>query len=312
MHTHTNRITTHIARANHEPQAAETRPHPHAEPREASDLPHHPDSPETQAPLSPLLTNILDDYLDGDLSLLNIAERNNISLRRLLAILETPEVTALLDNLTAAAQRHARRLVAIARPAAIARLRTIAAEEPDATPLTARQNETARKAAAHLERLSRPKGHPATRQTPCATAVPAAPPEAKPDPPCATGGSPANAPAPVHSHHASAQRADLPAALPACSAIDLLHAEMAPSAQPAPAGVSRPAPAGLPLHLDQGLAGESWASTEAGPADRPDRYRAALQAASAAAALWRRLPSGSTDTCAAAASSHASLSSLSI
>lgn len=116
---------------------------------------------------------LLDDYLRADLPLPELASRHDLTVRQLLALLNSPEISGILNALERAAQNQARRVAALARPRALAALRDAVDADPALnrllTPaLHVRSRETTRSAAASLLRAAPadPTRRPPTRKTP--------------------------------------------------------------------------------------------------------------------------------------------------
>lgn len=105
---------------------------------------------------------IIAAYLSPDITLTDLAASQNLSLPDLLAFLELPSTLETLDTLERIAARRDRLLSISARRCALDRLVQLVRVDPTErrllTPtLEARARETSRRAAATLERLTRPK-----------------------------------------------------------------------------------------------------------------------------------------------------------
>ncbi|HZW10619.1 MAG TPA: hypothetical protein VFF69_12010, partial [Phycisphaerales bacterium] len=156
---------------------------------------------------------LLGDYLDGQLKLHNLAAAHHVTVVELIAILDHPDVVAILDALIRHAALQAERIAILVRPEAVEKLAELARRDPEYNTILppliqARSRETIRKAAAQIERISNPKPlRSATRPrvTPVAAVPPvggegSAPPTGaashhpSPSAPSAPGNSPAGAP----------------------------------------------------------------------------------------------------------------------
>lgn len=174
--------------------AAPTRAAPHSVAHSPSHLPPPPSPPPPPDSRSrvpefledpALLDALLDDYLEGLLPLHRLASAHGLTVADLLLLLETPLVSGLLDGLTRHAELQAHRLALIARPRAVARLAFVGETDPaDRRTLPpaveSRSRETTRKAAAHIERISRPP-RPSRPTKPVAPACDAPQASAHPD-----------------------------------------------------------------------------------------------------------------------------------
>lgn len=103
---------------------------------------------------------LLADYLAGDLPLIGLARRHDLTLDQLLAWLDNPDTRRILAAIESASRRRAEVIAAMSLPTALQSLETVAA--------SAESDETRRKAAAGILRAHR------------ALSTPPQPPETKP------------------------------------------------------------------------------------------------------------------------------------
>ncbi len=118
----------------------------------------HPQPSNTTLPRE-TINAIISDYHRGDINLIDIANRHELTVTQLLDFLDDPEINALLDRITHHARLQAERAAALAEPAAVEALRFAAsccsADHRLYPPrVEARLRETHRKAAAQVQRIN--------------------------------------------------------------------------------------------------------------------------------------------------------------
>ena len=165
-------------------------------PTPQSALPSLPPVPSAQSPVpASSRGDILADYWNPDLSLFQIAARNNISLFDLLEWLQQPTVIAAIELVNAAETQRAARLAANAATLATSAL-IRAASAPSA--------ETARRAATTILRHARDATRPARASAPVQSprqSTSALPSPAPAHPPISFNGHPRTTPPPISTPH---------------------------------------------------------------------------------------------------------------